>query len=191
MKKIILPLLMVTALAVLSACASGGSTGGVKFRFTDYYPLKVGNTWTYRATSFGDTNESAILTAKVTGEKGGVYTIAQGQGTFSYTYDKFGLMKVKSRAYLLKDPIVSGATWQVTIEGMQGTAKVIEAGVKIDVPAGTYESCAIIEEVFAGITKLVSSYCPGVGLVRLEEYSLARSSADLVTKVELLAYMKE
>jgi hypothetical protein len=85
-------------------------------------------------------------------------------------------------AFVLKRPFEVGASWQGEHEG---TVRVTSLDVSVAVPAGKYASC--METVEDGArtpgVKYVSTFCPGVGLVRLE---VARGPN--VARAELKSY---
>ena len=154
----------------------------------DYFPLRVGDSWTYRML-----DGSTQYNLKVIGEE------KQTDGTVRFQVEKLAGAKVMlsfskkdgwvllhSEVYpehegleakyepakqYLKNPLVSGAQW-----GWQGTdytkTEVVEDNQvtgpeEVTVAAGKFQAMKIVAKV-AGTTSLVrtSWYAPGVGLVK-------------------------
>jgi hypothetical protein len=66
--------------------------------------------------------------------------------------------------YLLKDPIVEGATFR----GAFGDVRIAVVGHTVEVPAGKFEGCVVtLEESAQPFKRAESTYCPEVGLVAL------------------------
>ncbi|MFA6032472.1 MAG: hypothetical protein WC889_06195 [Myxococcota bacterium] len=157
---------------------------------TDYYPLKKGMSWTYRALSFEkDTaGEPTVLITRVAEEQDGVFVLVQGDSRIKYRYDDNGLLKVKSGAYAIKKPILTGASWPISVGGVNGTARILETASTVAAGSHSYERCLIIEDVYPKVARHVSWYCPPAGLVKFEEYELHGSREVLLNRVELLAF---
>ena len=67
--------------------------------------------------------------------------------------------------FLLRSPLRAGAQWP--IDG--GTATVAAVGKQVDVPAGSYPDCIVVEESRTDPPRLVrTTYAPGVGPVAIE-----------------------
>jgi hypothetical protein len=184
--------LVLSCLAAAAFCSCTASMQTAKsYKLSDFYPLAKGSVWSYQITSF-ETDHfgvKAISAMRVTGEKNGEFFIEQGDKKFSYKLDASGLFKSKSGAYLLREPLAQGETWEVDLgSGLKGTARITEKPARVAVLDRTYENCVVIEETYKGVARLVSYYCPGTGLVKLEEYAYLDGRETLMSKVELLAY---
>ena len=85
--------------AVFAACSTPGARPA-SYGLKDYYPLGKGFAWSYQVTNFetGAQGQKALTAVRVADERGGEYSMAQGDKTFSYTMDENGLMKTRSRA---------------------------------------------------------------------------------------------
>jgi hypothetical protein len=86
--------------------------------------------------------------------------------------------------FLLRTPITTGATWPIS----GGTARVIATGKTIEVPAGTFPGCAIVEESRGSPPRIVrTTYAAGVGPVALEvqEHDPARGAFVVTMKARL------
>ena len=164
------------------------------YRVADYYPLAKDAVWTYRVTTFEQDpkGESMVRTARVVGEKDGEFQLRQGDDSFSYLKTPEGIMKAKSRNFLIKEPVEKGATWKVDVSGggmaITGSARVTAKGIETRAGSSTFADCAVVEETFEGVGRHVSTYCPGTGLVKLEVYEAAKGAEKLIYKAELLAY---
>ena len=139
------------ALTVMVACASAAADDAKPLE-TPYYPLKVGNTWAYKA---GEIRVSAKvakwetfenqLCARVetfSGEKLAAveHVAVKEDGVRRYAY---GNQKVDPPLLFLKLPAVKDQTWNVASK-MQGVeiAGTFTSGIaqEVTVPAGTYKN---------------------------------------------------
>lgn len=131
----------------------------------DYYPLAVGNSWTYRANFLGEKSERRV---EIVGWRNGFYLDNQGQ---ELTVDALGVRD--QRRYLLREPIEEGRTWTnvVSVSSVEHY-QVKEIGVPCEAPAGVFRDCIRIESssavnesstLFNEIT-----FAPQVGIVRIE-----------------------
>lgn len=154
------------AVAVLGGCPKRvePEEASVVPRARDYYPLAVGNRWTYDATFLGQKREAVV---EITREENGFFRDTQGG---ELAIDGFGVRDQKR--YLLRDPLEPGKEWTnvVSVSSVEHY-KVIEAGASCEVPAGRYEACVRIEgrNRVDEKTTLVNemTFAPGVGLVRI------------------------
>lgn len=68
---------------------------------------------------------------------------------------------------LLRMPLIVGKTWK----GHSGIVTLTAVGRRVDVPAGSYRNCIVTtEDSTVGDTsqRVITSYCPDVGVARLE-----------------------
>lgn len=111
------------SLVLLGACAHGTATKAPAnpTPVADYYPLQVGNTWTFRVTLLGQTQEQEISIAKV---EGGRFTDSLGN---VLSIDSFGVRDEKR--YLLRTPLEVGTKWNslVSVSSYERYS-IIEAG---------------------------------------------------------------
>lgn len=183
---------IVIAAAVLAVAATACSSFK-SYGVADYYPLKKDAAWTYRVTSYEHTaaGESLVRTARVTGEKDGEFQLQQGEERYAYLLTKEGLMKAKSRSFILKEPLDVGATWAIEVSGggitLQGQATIIAKGVETAVTGRAYKDCVVVQETYQNIGRHLTTYCPGVGMVKLEVYEADKGAERLLRKAELLA----
>ncbi|MBC8133819.1 MAG: hypothetical protein H7X95_12615 [Deltaproteobacteria bacterium] len=163
----------VILLAVLTGVAGGCATTpptpapqAAKARAaSDFYPLDAGWKWAYDLERQGEhmlavyavlerTPESAIVQA---GEERIEYAVT-GQGVAQ----KEG---VSTGDFVLKNPIVLGAEWNV----FAGKAKITSVTTRVSGPSGDYTDCIVVETLRSDPTRMSrTTYAPGVGPVAIE-----------------------
>jgi hypothetical protein len=161
--------------AVLAACATAGVAPTPREApppspVATYFPLAVGNTWTYE-TRIGprvETNTVAIVA-----EDGGVFTDNRNNRFF---VDGDGLRD--ERRYLLHTPLVRGTTWRSTVDvGKTEAYEIVATGATVTVPAGTFHGAVVVRGRTrvdrAAELEVEWTYAPGVGLVRIATTALA------------------
>jgi hypothetical protein len=155
------------AVLVLSlGCAKAATTvdpsRSSRYRAADYYPLAVGNQWTY-TTAEGPAIEK---TTTITGVRDGYY-IDDALGMFRV--DAGGLRDDKR--YMLAEPIERGRTWS-SVVSVASTERyeITDVGFTTTTPAGVFRDCVAVR----GTNRLDANrelriewvYAPGVGIVR-------------------------
>ncbi|MCC6647935.1 MAG: hypothetical protein IT374_20505 [Polyangiaceae bacterium] len=87
-----------------------------------------------------------------------------------------GLMREAEGTYLLRLPVVVGATWPA---GPNASLSLARAGVSIKVKAGEFDGCVETVERRTGAVQgtLTTTLCPNVGIVRIETKGEASASA--------------
>lgn len=150
-----------------------------------YFPLAVGNTWTYE-TRFGQRVEEN--TVSIVAEERGVFTDSRGNRLI---LDAEGLRD--ERRYLLRAPLTPGNTWKSIVDvGKTEAYEIVDTGASVTVPAGTFTDAILVRgrsRVDAGTELEVEwAYAPGVGLVRMS--SVARVGKERIPqgRTELLRY---
>ncbi|HYG79652.1 MAG TPA: hypothetical protein VD861_04655 [Pyrinomonadaceae bacterium] len=173
-------LLLLAALAVAQKSAAPAR---------DYFPLRVGDSWTYR----NDEDESEF-TVKVLGEEKqsdgqAVYQVERLAGGRIHSWyartpgwvlvlreanpEQEGIaVKHEPARQFLKNPLVAGAKWTWRGKGMTG-ADVLEinnvAGPEVvTTPAGRFRAMKVVSRVTDGDAAVTRTtwYAPGVGLVK-------------------------
>ena len=130
----------------------------------DYYPLAVGNRWTYRVNGRAD----RTVDVEVLKEEDGYFHDNQG-GQLSV--DGFGVRDRKR--YLLRGPLAEGNQW-TNVVSVSSTERyrILQAGVPCEAPAGSFKHCVRVEarNRVDAQTTLVNAltFAEGVGLVRIE-----------------------
>jgi hypothetical protein len=150
-----------------------------------YYPLAVGNRWTYRVNG----REDKTVNVEVLKEEGGYFHDNQG-GQLSV--DGFGVRDRKR--YLLRGPLTAGSGW-TNVVSVSSTERyrILQAGVPCDAPAGSFNHCVRVEarnRVDANTTLVNTlTFAEGVGLVRID-VSAEKSNGERMpqTWLELVSY---
>ena len=150
-----------------------------------YYPLAVGNRWTYRVNGRAD----RTVDVEVLKEEDGYFHDNQG-GQLSV--DGFGVRDRKR--YLLRGPLAEGNQW-TNVVSVSSTERyrILQAGVPCEAPAGSFKHCVRVEarNRVDAQTTLVNAltFAEGVGLVRIE-VSAEKSNGERLpqTWLELASY---
>lgn len=181
-------LLVVAVLSV--ACATAGVAPEAREAppaspVATYFPLAVGNTWTYE-TRFGQRVEEN--TVSIVAEEDGVFTDDRKNRLI---VDAEGLRD--ERRYLLRAPLVAGTTWKSIVDvGKTESYEIVDTGATVTVPAGTFGEVVLVRgrsRVDAGTELEVEwAYAKGVGLVRIT--TVARVGAERIpqARTELTGY---
>ncbi|HYO52238.1 hypothetical protein [Archangium sp.] len=150
------------------ACASRQRGGEQESRPSEslaaYYPLAVGNRWTYRVNGRVD----KTVDVEVLKEEGGYFHDNQGG---QLAVDGFGVRDRKR--YLLRGPLAEGSQW-TNVVSVSSTERyrILQSGVPCEAPAGSFEHCVRVEarNRVDATTTLVNAltFAEGVGLVRVE-----------------------
>ena len=158
-------------IAALSLCALLGNTactGSQKpapreFRAVDYWPLAIGNTWTYQINARGAEQQETVSIVK---QQDGYYFDSRGSKMQHHAAGVFD-----GERFMLRDPLTLGAKW-VAVPSANSLERyeVIAVGFKTTVPAGVFDDCVRVQAVnrMNQEQALVVewTYAPGVGLVQ-------------------------
>ena len=181
-----------TALAVgIGACASRRQVAEPRAQarssesLAAYYPLAVGNRWTYRVNGRGD----KTVDVEVLKQEDGYFHDNQGG---QLAVDGFGVRDRKR--YLLRGPLAEGSTW-TNVVSVSSTERyrILQSGVPCEAPAGSFDHCVRVEarNRVDAATTLVNAltFAEGVGLVRVE-VSAEKSNGERLpqTWLELVSY---
>lgn len=132
----------------------------------EYYPLAVGNSWTYQSKYLGQEQQLSI---SITDKRDGYFQFSD-PNTRLMT-DAWGVRDEKR--YLLRDPVTVGEEWStiVSVSSME-RYRIIEAGQICNVPAGTFQNCVRVEgrnRVDKKATLVNEmTFAQGVGVVRIK-----------------------
>jgi hypothetical protein len=157
------------SMMLFAACAttSGSTAGGDKPKgaaASEYYPLTVGNSWTYHVKALGEEREQTIT---IQGEDNGFLKDNAGN---ELTADAYGV-RDKLR-YLLREPVEPGTHWTNVVSASSIEDYKIVSVESCTVAAGHFERCAIVESRNKADPKhtLVNTFtfAQGVGIVRIE-----------------------
>lgn len=169
----VLPLLAV-ALACGHAPAAPKATAAARGEaVAEYFPLAVGNTWTY-------VDESPALPA---GRRGAVRTVTMLERTpDGFVKDnERGELKVSGGCLhdrlrrLLCAPLEKGARWS-SVVSVSSTERyeIAAVGEKVQTPAGAFDGCVRVRatnRAGAGTEQVLEiTYAPKVGPVRIETF---------------------
>jgi hypothetical protein len=159
---------VLAALVLGSGCSSKNVEAAPATRTTgdvsEFYPLAVGNRWTYRING---SNEKTV-TVEILREENG-YFLDSGKGQLAV--DSYGLRDDKR--YLLRAPVQEGHSW-TNVVSVSSTERyrILHAGVPCETPAGTFQNCVQVEarnRIDADATLVnTQTFASGVGLVRIQ-----------------------
>ena len=146
-----------------------------------YYPLAVGNSWTYDVAGKRET-------ITIVG-RDGAWFIDDHRGRLRY--EKDGIRD--SDRYLLRSPLSSGAQWTAVENLVVQRFEVVATDASAVTEAGTFTRCAVVrnEQPLPKGGKFITEwkYAPKVGLVELVTRTLAASGkAQDQTRMHLVAY---
>lgn len=156
--------LAVTA-ALVTGCATTPSGPGAPQRTAEaYYPLAIGNRWTYDADFLG---EKRTHTVELVSREGGFFVDNNGA---KLTIDAYGIRD--DRRYLLQEPIQQDHAWKNTVSvSATERYKIDSVGATCETPAGVFKDCVIVtsslkvEEHTTLINEM--TFARDVGLVRV------------------------
>jgi len=171
---------------LLCACKAGpqASPGaGPGEDATRYYPLAIGNSWTY---SFRGSERRETI--RIVG-RDGPWFIDDHRGRLRYEAD--GVRDADR--YLLRTPLSAGATWSAVENLIVQRFQVVSMDGSAVTQAGTFTGCAVVrnEQVLAKGGKFVTewTYAPKVGLVQLLTSTVdAKGRQQEQTRLLLVAY---
>lgn len=165
-------LLLLLAL-VLSACAHDSEARkkellAGELRVRDFYPMRLGSSWTYEMRMGHVVEEQKIE------------LVAMEHGYFKDNLG--GLLRVDSeglrdpRRYMLRAPLIEGNEWSAVLEpGVIEYFSIEEVGTSCSAPAGVFGRCIRVRGMVSvgGGRNLLSqwTYAEGVGLVEFRSWS--------------------
>jgi hypothetical protein len=158
-----------------TAPAAAGAAPGVP---ADFYPLAIGNEWTYRDESPGLRQPGASRTVRILSRTRDGYFKDTDRGELRADAD---CLHDRSRR-LLCGPLAKGTTW-TSVVSVSSTEKYEIAGVgeKVQTPAGTFEGCVRVrahnKATPTAEMVLEITYAPGIGPVRIETFVLVSGEA--------------
>jgi hypothetical protein len=146
-----------------------------------YYPLAVGNSWTYEVAGKKET-------ITIVG-RDGPWFIDDHRGRLRYESD--GVRDADR--YLLRTPLTSGAQWSAVENLVVQRFEVVATNANAVTEAGTFTKCAVVrnEQPLPKGGKFITEwkYAPKVGLVELVTSTLTASGkAQDQTRMHLVAY---
>jgi len=151
------------ALLGAAACAGPQKAATREYHATDYWPLAVGNSWTYQISMRGANQEKTVAIVK---QQDGYFVDSEGGRMQHHAAGVFD-----GERFMLRDPLALGAKWMAvpsanSLERYEITA----VGFKMTVPAGVFDDCVRVQAVNRinqGQAMIAEwTYAPGVGLVQ-------------------------
>jgi hypothetical protein len=156
-----------------------------------YYPLAVGNSWTF-------TDESPALPAERRGATRQVTILERTKDGFFKDSER-GELRIDGGCLhdrlrrLLCAPVEKGARWS-SVVSVSSTERFEIAGVgeKVATPAGTFDGCVRVRatnRAAAGTESVLEiTYAPRVGPVRLETFAVVNGQVSPQVRAVLKAY---
>jgi hypothetical protein len=151
-----------------------------------YFPLAVGNTWTYQ-TRFGGKVERN--TVRIESKEGRFFRDNQ-RGALAF--DGEGLRD--ERRYLILGPLEPGRAWESRLEdGKTERYEIVRTDATVQVPAGRFDDVLVVRGITpvdaATNLEIEWSYAPGVGLVRMASTAVVGGRERLPqAEIELLSF---
>lgn len=171
------------------ACASTSSQVKAQqdLRAVDYWPLQLGNQWTYRIEHGGATQKNTVKIIRQ--DSDGFFIDNQGARLKAHPAGIFD-----GDRFLLRDPLELGAKWMaVPSANALEHFEITSVHFDMSVPAGEFHNCVRVQarnkisakESFIGEW----TYAPGVGLIAFESFrQVAAKEPQPQTKMQLVEY---
>ena len=171
---------------LLCACKSGPQPDGMAASedANRYYPLAVGNSWTYAFRGSGKQE-----TIRIIGQDG-PWFIDDHRGRLRY--EKDGVRDADR--YLLRGPLTVGAKWSAVENLVVQRFEVVSVDANAVTEAGTFTRCVVVRNqqplAKKGSTFVTEwTYAPRVGMVQLVTSTLdAQGRQQEQTRLQLVAY---
>jgi hypothetical protein len=175
--------LIVLALLACACKSAPQPAAGAGEDATRYYPLAVGNSWTYLARG-SDKPETIQIVGR-----DGAWFFDDHRGRLRY--EKDGVRDADR--YLLRTPLATGAKWSAVENLVVQKFEVIGMDASAVTQAGTFTRCAVVrnEQPLKAGGKFVTewTYAPNVGLVQLVTSTIdAKGKQTEQTRLSLIAY---
>jgi hypothetical protein len=178
---------VLAAALVFSACAKrveAEDASSAPQSVARYYPLAVGNRWTYLVNGRAE----KPVEVEILKEEDGYFHDSQGG---QLRVDSFGIRDPKR--YLLRGPLEVGQSW-TNVVSVSSTERyqIIQAGVPCEAAAGSFQDCVRVEarnRVDQGTTVVISwTYAAEVGMVRMEMVAERNGQRIPQTFLDLKSY---
>jgi hypothetical protein len=169
---------------LLCSCRSGPQPGPATGEdATRYYPLAVGNSWTYLVRGTGKQETVSIV------GRDGAWFLDDHRGRLRY--EKDGVRDADR--YLLRTPLSAGAKWSAVENLVVQRFEVVSMDANAVTQAGTFTRCAVVrnEQPLGKRGKFVTewTYAKDVGLVQLVTSTVdAQGREQEQTRLQLVAY---
>lgn len=183
------------AIAVLACACARAPTAptGARTQPADYFPLAVGNTWTY-------VDESPVLGPARGSER--TVRIVERTADGYYRDNERGELRADADCLhdrmrrLLCGPIAAGTRWS-SVVSVSSTERFEIAAVdeRVETPAGRFEDCVRVRAHNRAAPDtdhvLEITYAPGVGPVKLETFVIVGEKVTPQVRAVLGAYRLE
>jgi hypothetical protein len=172
------------AVALVAGCAKRVETEVERPQST-YYPLAVGNSWTYKVRFLGEERQQKV---EILRSEDGYFVDTQGG---KLVEDAYGVRDQKR--YLLRYPLEPGKTWTnvVSVSSVEHY-KILETGSRCRVPAGDFQGCVRVESRNRVDAKTVLvglfTFAPEVGMVHIEVVAEIGQQRIPQTEMSLVSY---
>jgi hypothetical protein len=184
--------------AALAACAhapgpASAATAAPPGDPATYYPLAVGNEWTWLDLSpQSGAGAPKRRTVRIVSRDGEGFYLDSERGALRSAR---GCIQDRSRRILCM-PFEVDRTWtSIVSETSTERYQIAATGLSATVPAGTFEGCVLVRaRNRAGSDAeilLETTYAPGVGPVRIETFALLGDRKIPQVKAELASYRTE
>jgi hypothetical protein len=170
----------------LAGCATGGAPS--EFRWTPevqpgtYFPLAQGTAWSYDVAD-AQSGERMLMVNRVLRREGPRAIFFEEPDPLAYEDRGGEILRLPSGTAVLRAPIARGASWAIP----GGTARVLSVDGEVTTPGGRYPGCVVVEEA-TGERRVVTSYAPAVGPVRVEIYARGPGAESLAHRALLRSY---
>jgi hypothetical protein len=153
-----------------------------------FFPLAVGNEWTYSVTTGGQTQQETI---HIVG-RDGPWFLDDQRGRLRIEAD--GVRDADR--YLLRAPLVAGSTWTAVDNLVVQQFELSAVDVTLVTPSGRFEHCVVVRNdgPLPNGARFVTewTYAPGVGLVALRTFRTnAQGKETTQTSLTLVSYRLE
>jgi hypothetical protein len=148
-----------------------------------YYPLALGNSWTYEFTP-GARRE----TIRIVG-RDGAWFVDDHRGRLRT--DSEGVRDADR--YLLRSPLVAGAEWSAVQNLVVQHFQVVGNDVATKTRAGVFANCVVVRNespLATGAAKFVTewTYAPRVGLVQVRTHTVSPRGTQEQSRLDLVEY---
>jgi hypothetical protein len=132
------------------------------------------------------TRNTGVMSLRLRHAMGDTVDLVTSQFSETLRYQDNGILRERTGTLLLKTPPEPGTKW---ISGPRVTARVVRAGLRVAVEAGTFEGCIeVLEERPVPVpSTITTTFCPDVGIVLIE--TLAKEP-PIRERVELRSFGK-
>jgi hypothetical protein len=165
----------------------GGPATGGGLEIAQYYPLAIGNTWTY---SFEFSGWKESKTVRIDAVDNGTFIDSAGA---RWLLDEKGL-RDQGKRYVLKAPLATGTQWKAVVSAVSVEQyEVTDTRAIVETPAGRFTGCVVVHaknQLKPGVVQhMWSSYAPGVGLVEVRvEMQSGDAKPVPQSRIRLTAY---